>query len=64
MTKHDKQLYAPPAALKDLLWATLAGRKFRLDCGHHITFGRQLANDLTLRNGIRGFVVICSLCGY
>lgn len=66
MTKNQLQLYDTSNALKVLLWETLAGRKFKLDCGHHITFGKYLGNDLTLRNGAKnkGFKCICSLCGY
>lgn len=66
MTREQEQLYSSAETLRKLLWDILAGRKFQLQCGHHITFGQQLGNDLTLRNGNRskGFVVICSLCGY
>jgi len=66
MTKKQKQMYQEAEALRQLLWETLAGKKFKLHCGHHITFGQQLGNDLTLYNGAKnkGFVVICSLCGY
>ena len=66
MTRKQKDLYESANALRQLLWQTLAGRKFKLQCGHHSTFGQQLGSDLTLRNGAknRGFVVICSLCGY
>ena len=45
MTKKQLQLYDTSNALRALLWETLAGRKFQLDCGHHITFGKYLGND-------------------
>ena len=63
MTKAQKQLYREPEALKDILRKALYGKKFRLECGHYITFGEQLGNDLTIRNG-KDFTVICSQCGY
>ena len=59
----QKQQYRSPEELKEILWQTLAGKKYFLDCGHCITFGQSLGNDLTLRNG-RDFTVICSQCGY
>ena len=62
MTREQKQAYEEPEALRAIL-QSLSGRKFRLDCGHHITFGEVLGNDLTIRNG-KKFEVICALCGY
>ena len=62
MTREQKQAYEEPEALRAIL-QSLSGRKFRLDCGHHITFGEILGNDLTIRNG-KDFKVICALCGY
>jgi hypothetical protein len=44
-----------------LLWLT--DKRFRLDCGHHITFGHFLGNDITILKGKR-LKVICSQCGY
>ena len=63
MTKAEKSKYSASQELKDILRRTLYGKKFRLDCGHHITFGEVLGNDLTIRNG-KDFKVICALCGY
>ncbi|MEA1933961.1 MAG: hypothetical protein U9N60_05970 [Thermodesulfobacteriota bacterium] len=63
MTKAEKSKYSESQELKDILRRTLYGKKFRLDCGHHITFGEVLGNDLTIRNG-KNFEVICALCGY
>ena len=64
MTKKQKQLYQEADALRQLLWETLAGRKFKLQCGHHITFGQYLGNNIAVKNGAKGFKVICSLCSY
>ena len=63
MTRQQKQAYSEPEALKDILKRVLAGKKFRLECGHHITFNTVLGNDLTVRNG-KNFSVICAQCGY
>jgi len=63
MTRQQKQLYNEPEILRDILQRALAGKKFRLDCGHHITFNAALGNDLTLRNG-KEFTLICAQCGY
>ena len=38
MTKEQKGLYRDAEELKNILVKTLDGHKFRLDCGHHITF--------------------------
>lgn len=63
MTKEEKALYREPEQLRAILKRVLGGKKFRLDCGHHVTIGHQLGNDITIRNGKR-MKVICSLCGY
>ena len=63
MTNKQKQLYGEPEALKDILQTTLAGSKYRLECGHHITFNSVLGNDLIIRNGKR-LTITCSQCGY
>lgn len=63
MTRVQKQAYAEPEVLRDILKRMLAGKKFRLQCGHHITFNSELGNDLTIRNG-RELKVICAQCGY
>ncbi len=63
MTKKEKKRYAEPELLRDILQRTLTGKKFRLDCGHHITFGSNLGNDITICNG-KKFKIICSQCGY
>jgi hypothetical protein len=63
---HDqsrKRRYDEPELLGDILKRVLAGRKFRLHCGHYVTFGHFLGNDVTIRNG-KEFKIICSQCGY
>ena len=63
MTRAEIAKYEEPEALKAILQRTLAGLKFRLDCGHCITFHTDLGNDLIIRNG-KEIKVICSDCGY
>ena len=62
MNKKQKEQYQAPEKLKAII-KTLKGQKFKLDCGHHITFGHYLGNDITIRNGAKP-TIICSLCGY
>jgi len=63
MTKEQKEQYQSTDILRDILKQTLEGKKFRLDCGHHITFGYFLGNDITIYNGKKA-KIICSQCGY
>ena len=63
MTRKQKQQYQQPEMLRDILQRVLVGMKFRLDCGHHVTFGEILGNDVTIRNG-KKFRIICTQCGY
>jgi hypothetical protein len=63
MTRKQKQQYQQPEMLRDILQRVLVGMKFRLDCGHHVTFGEILGNDVTIRNG-KEFKIICTQCGY
>jgi hypothetical protein len=62
MTKNQKELYEQTEILRRII-ESLKGRKFRLDCGHHVTFGHNLGNDILIFNGKRT-KIICSLCGY
>ncbi len=62
MTRLQKQQYRPTDDLRTILSA-LDKEKFKLDCGHHITFGEFLGNDLTVRNG-KVLVITCAQCGY
>jgi len=63
MTKEQKRKYSEPELLRDILKRVLAGRKFQLDCGHYVSFGHHLGNDITIING-KEPKVICSLCGH
>jgi hypothetical protein len=62
MTKEKKAAYESTELLKNVI-ETLKGKKFKLDCGHHVTFGHFLGNDITIYNG-KHPTVICSQCGY
>ena len=50
MTQVDKEKYQETKELR-LILRQLKGKKFKLDCGHHVTFGYFLGNDITIRNG-------------
>jgi len=63
MTKEQENEYQDVEVLKEILSKTVAGKKFRLDCGHHITFNHTLGNDITIYNG-KVLTIICSQCGY
>jgi hypothetical protein len=62
MTKQKKEAYQDVEELKKII-QSLKGKKYRLSCGHHITFGYYLGNDITIRNG-KTPEITCSLCGY
>ena len=62
MTKEEEDEYEDVEVLKKEI-EKLRGRKFRLDCGHHVTFGHFLGNDVTIRNG-KEFELYCLLCCY
>ena len=61
MTQEQKAKYNHPDDLREFL-KSLKGMKFQLDCGHHVTFGHHMANDITIRH-LSGRIV-CSQCGY
>ncbi len=63
MTRKQIQRYQQSEALRDILQRALSGKKFQLHCGHHVTFGEILGNDVTIRNG-KQFKIICTQCGY
>jgi len=63
MTKEQKRQYSEPELLRDILKRALAGKKYKLDCGHYVSFGWNLGNDVTVING-KEFKIICSLCGH
>jgi len=62
MTKEQEKAYQDADKLRDII-KQLKGRKFKLDCGHHVTFGHFLGSDITIQNG-KEPTIICSLCGY
>ena len=62
MTKQQKKIYQDVEELKIII-RQLKGKKFKLDCGHYLTFGHYLGNDITIRNGANPEIT-CSLCGY
>jgi hypothetical protein len=49
MTKEQQTKYMETEPLRQII-VKLEDQKFKLDCGHHITFGHFLGNDLTIRN--------------
>ena len=63
MTREQKSQYGGPGLLREILKRILTGRKFRLDCGHHVTFSHNLGNDITIYNG-KELKIICSQCGH
>jgi len=54
--------YKETDKLRDFL-NSLKGKKFKLDCGHKVTFGNNLGNNIIIFNG-KKFTIICTLCGY
>ena len=63
MTNKQKGNYEDTKTLREIL-RQLKGRKFKLDCGHHVTFGHNLGNDVTIYNDNTKPKIICSQCGY
>ncbi len=62
MTLNQRKKYANVKKLNNFM-IQLKGRKFKLDCGHHVTFGYFFGNDITIRNG-KELTIICAQCGY
>jgi len=62
MTVTEKAKYSKVENLKNII-RKLAGKKFQLDCGHHVTFGHYLGNDIAIFNG-KDIKIICTLCSY
>ena len=61
MTKQEREVYRDSTELRKII-KQMRGMKFRLDCGHHVTFGFYLGNDVIIRNG-KEPRIICSECG-
>ena len=64
MTKEQREQYQEPEVLKDILMRTLKGMKFKLDCGHHVSFFHFLGNNITIYNDNKDIKIFCSQCGY
>ena len=62
MTKEQEETYEASENLKKVI-ETLKGRKFKLDCGHHVTFGYFLENSISIYNGNHP-MIICTQCGH
>lgn len=62
MTKKNEKQYQDTDVLRRIL-RDLAGQKFKLDCGHHLTLHHHLGNNITIYNG-KKLKIICSQCGY
>lgn len=58
----EKNEYEPVENLKEFL-SQLDKRKFILDCGHKVTFGYFLGNNVMILNG-KELKCICSDCAY
>jgi len=63
MTKEEEKKYHDTEELRRILIRVLEGKHFRLDCGHHVTFGHNLGNNITIYNG-KEPKIICAECGY
>ena len=61
MTAVEKRKYRKAEDLREIL-TTLMGKKFQLDCGHHVTFGYYLGNDIIIQNG-KVLKIVCLECG-
>jgi hypothetical protein len=62
MTQKEKTKYETTDALREILMQ-IRGKKFRLDCGHHVTIGHNLGNNIIVYNKKKP-EIICSCCGY
>lgn len=60
MTENQKQQYKPVEKLIEDL-SLLAGQKFILSCGHHVTFNEYLANDIVIFND-KELRIVCLDC--
>ena len=63
MTRKEKRKYSEPELLKDILERALKNKRFLLSCGHHVSFGSHLGNNVMIING-KEFKIICSQCSY
>ena len=63
MTRDQKEEYEDTDTLREV-FMKLKGRKFRLDCGHYVTFWHNLGNNITVYNDNKKPKIICAQCGY
>ncbi|MGC9975157.1 MAG: hypothetical protein ABSC57_00350 [Syntrophales bacterium] len=62
MTEARRKAYESQEAIREIV-ESLKGRKFRLDCGHRVTFGCFFGNSITIYNG-KHPEIIYSQCGH
>ena len=62
MTQKELEAYQEYQVLTELLQEVLFKRKFKLQCGHHVTFGQFLGNDIVIYNG-KNLEIVCLDCG-
>lgn len=62
MSEQEKVAYEHAEELRQVI-KNLRGKKFILDCGHKVTFGYFLGNDVTICNG-KEPTIICRQCCY
>ena len=62
MTLAEKKKYGKAEDLEKY-FKQLSGKKFKLDCGHHVTFGHNFGNSIHVSNG-KNPKIICFLCSY
>ena len=62
MKLEEEKNYEEVKRLKEEI-EKLRGRKFRLDCGHHVTVGHNFGNHIMIMNG-KEFEIFSSLCCY
>lgn len=60
--KKDNE-YQSADKLREILLTFLGGEKFTLDCGHKITFGFFMGNNIIIYNG-KNLKIVCTECGY
>lgn len=60
MSRFEK--YEDADALREII-QKLKNKKYCLDCGHHVTFGYYLGQDITILNG-KEPRLLCSQCGH
>jgi len=62
MTKEQEKVYEEVEVLRKII-CDLKGKKFRLDCPHHVTMGHHLGSNIAILNDKKP-KIICTLCLY